>query len=125
VASDTPPAADFPAIEYDLNIHDGEVMPPLRLRDSGIRLAGDGIEWRIDGRPQRAALADVKLIRLTTGGETRRGPMGTTSCQIRFRGGWAVTVFGGSSLSSDAADRRARYEAFVTELHRRLRPGQQ
>ena len=83
VASDAPPAAAFPAIEYDLKIHDGEVMTVFRLRDSGIRLAGDGIEWRIDGRPQRAALADINIIRLTTEVETRRGPIGAISCQIR------------------------------------------
>ena len=123
MASDAPPAAAFPAIEYDLKIHDGEVMTVCRLRDSGIRLAGDGIEWRIDGRPQRAALADIRIIRLTTEVEARRGPIGATSCQIRFRGGRAVTVFGGNSLSPDSADRRARYEAFVIELHRRLGPG--
>jgi hypothetical protein len=63
------------------------------------------------------------MIRLTTEVETRQGPMGATSCQMRFRGGRAVTVFGGNSLSSDAADRRGPYEAFVTELHRRLGPG--
>jgi len=122
VTSDAPPAAEFPAIEYDLKIHDGEVMTVFRLRDSGIRLAGDGIEWRIDGRPQRAALADIRIIRLTTEVEARRGPIGATSCQIRFRGGRAVTVFGSNSLSPDAADRRARYEAFI-ELHRRMGPG--
>lgn len=41
------PDADFPAVEYDLTIHDGEVLTVFRARDSGIRLVGDGIEWRI------------------------------------------------------------------------------
>lgn len=108
MASHASPAADFPAIEYDLNIHDGEVMTVFRLRDSGIRLVGDRIEWAIDRRPQQKALAGIKMIRLTTAVETPRGPMGATSCQILFRGGWAVTVFGGNSLSTDATDRRAR-----------------
>jgi hypothetical protein len=48
--------------------------------------------------------------------------MGATSCQIRFRRGSAVTVFGGNSLNPDTADRRARYQTFVAELHRRLGP---
>ena len=116
------PDADFPPVEYDLNIHDGEVTTVFRLRDSGIRLAGDGIDWRIGGDARRAALSDIRAIRLTTEVEGARGPMGATSCQIRFRWGNAVTVFGGNSLSPDAADRRARYERFVAELHRRLGP---
>jgi hypothetical protein len=122
VTSDAPPAADFPAVDYDLNIHDGEVMTVFRLRDSGIRLTGDAIEWRIDGDPRRASLSDIQAIRLTTEVETSRGPIGATSCQMRFRGGRAVAVFGGNSLSPDAADRRVRYEAFVADLHRRLGP---
>jgi hypothetical protein len=121
VASSAPDAA-FPAAQYDLNIHDGEVTTVFRLRDSGIRLAGDGIDWRIGGEARRAALSDIRAIRLTTEVETARGPVGVTSCQIRFRWGNAVTVFGGNSRSADAADRRARYESFVAELHRRLRP---
>jgi hypothetical protein len=114
--------ADFSAVEYDLTIHDGEVLTVFRLRDSGIRLVGNGIEWRIGGDARRAALSDIRAIRLTTETETAQGPMGATTCQIRFRGGSAVTVFGGNSLSADAADRRARYERFVAELHRRLGP---
>ena len=113
---------DFPAAEYDLNIHDGEVTTAFRLRDSGIRLVGDGIDWRIGGDARRATLSDTRAIRLTTEVETARGPVGATSCQIRFRSGSAVTVYGGNSLSPDAADRRARYETFVAELHRRLGP---
>jgi hypothetical protein len=124
VASAAPPAAALPETEYDLNIHDGEVTTVFRVRDSGIRLTGDRIEWRIDGQPQNAVLADIQAIRLTTEVETARGPIGATSCQIRFRGGGAVTVLGGNSLSSDAAARRARYEAFVADLHRRLGPGE-
>jgi hypothetical protein len=116
------PDADFPAVEYDLNIHDGEVLTVFRLRDSGIRLVGNEIEWRIGGVERRAALSDIRAIRLTSEVETSRRPMGATSCQIRFSGGSAVTVFGGNSLSPDAAERRARYEAFVAELHRRLAP---
>ena len=84
MASDAPPAAAFPAIEYDLKIHDGEVMTVFRLRDSGIRLAGDGIEWRIDGRPQRAALADIRIIRLTTEVEARRGQLAPPHAKFAF-----------------------------------------
>jgi len=116
------PDADFQAADYDLDIHDGEVTTVFRLRDKGIRLAGDGIDWRIDGQAQHAALSDIRAIRLTTEVETARGPVGVTSCQIRFAWGGAVTVFGGNSRSADAADRRARFEAFVAELHRRLAP---
>ena len=114
--------ADMSATEYDLRIHDGEVTSLFRLRDSGISLVGKEIEWRIDGVTRRAALSDIQAIRLTTAEETARGPLGTTTCQIRFRGGGAVTVFGGNSESPDAADRRACYETFVAELHRRLGP---
>ena len=107
--------ADMSATEYDLRIHDGEVTGVFRLRDSGISLVGKEIEWRIDGVTRRAALSDIQAIRLTTAEETARGPLGTTTCQIRFRGGGAVTVFGGNSESPDAADRRACYETFVAE----------
>jgi hypothetical protein len=116
------PDTDFPPAEYDLNVHDGEAMTVFRLRDSGIRLVGDAIDWRIGGEARRAALSDIRAIRLTTEVETARGPAGATSCQIRFRWRGAVTVFGGNSLSTDAADRRARFETFVAELHRRLGP---
>lgn len=44
------PDADFQAANYDLDIHDGEVTTVFRRRDKGIRLAGDGIDWRIDGQ---------------------------------------------------------------------------
>jgi Domain of unknown function (DUF4115) len=110
-------------VDYDLNIHDGEVTTVLRLRDTGIRLDGDRLCWCIGGDARDAALTDIEAIRLTTEAETARGPMGATSCQIRFFGGRAVTVFGGNSLSRDPVERRRRYEAFVTELHRRLAPG--
>jgi hypothetical protein len=116
------PDADFPAVDYDLTIHDGEVLTVFRLRDSGIRLVGDGTEWRIGSDARHAALSDIRAIRLTTEVETAQAPVGATTCQIRFRGGSAVTVFGGNSLSPDPADRRVRYERFVAELHRRLRP---
>ncbi|MFO1080556.1 MAG: DUF4115 domain-containing protein [Reyranellaceae bacterium] len=115
--------ADFPSADYHLKIHDGERMTTFRLRDGSIRLAGDGIDWSIDGRVQRGALSDIRTIRLTTQVETARGPVGISSCQIRFRSGGAVMVFGGNAQSADAADRNARFEAFVTELHRRLAPG--
>lgn len=116
------PDADLPAVDYDLNIHDGAVTTVFRLRDSGIRLVGGGIEWRIAGSAQRATLSDIRAIRLTTEVETARGPVGATACQIRFRDGGAVTVFGGNSYSPDAADRLRRYETFVADLHRRLGP---
>ncbi|MFO1157740.1 MAG: DUF4115 domain-containing protein [Reyranellaceae bacterium] len=114
--------ADSPAADYDLDIHDGEVTTVFRLRDSGIRLVGDGIEWRIDGEARRARLSDILRIRLTSKTETARRAMGVTSCQIGLRRGGAVTVFGGDASSPDAADRLSRYEAFVADLHRRLGP---
>ncbi len=116
------PNARFPAADYDLDIHDGAVTTVFRLRDRGIRLASDGIHWRIDKHAQHAAPSDIRAIRLTTEVEGAQGPVGVTSCQIRFGWGGAVTVFGGSSRSADAADRRARFDAFVTDLHRRLAP---
>jgi hypothetical protein len=115
------PDADS-AVEYDLNIHDGEVTTVFRLRDSGLRLVGNAIEWRIAGDARRATLSDIRAIRLTTQTETMRGPVGSTSCQMRFRDGSAVTIFGGNSSSPDAEDRRTRFETFVTDLHRRLGP---
>ena len=124
MASDAPPAEATPATHYDLNIHDGEVATVLGFRDHGIELAGDRIGWSIDGQRQEASLADIAVIRLTTEIETLQGPMGSTTCQIRFQSDQAVTVFGGNSRSPDAADRRARYEAFVADLHRRLGPGE-
>jgi hypothetical protein len=112
--------ATAPAVDYDLNTHAGEVTTAFRLRDTGIRLDGDRLRWSIDGVARDAALADIEAIRLTSEVETMRGPIGATSCQIRFLDGRAVTVFGGNSLSPDPAARRARYEAFVADLHRRL-----
>lgn len=123
VASVDPLAKDPPATDYDLNTHEGEVATVFRLRDHGVRLAGDRLGWSVDGRNMEAPLGEIAAIRLTTEVETSRGPIGATSCQIRFRGGRAVTVFGGNSLSPDPAARLARYEKFVTDLHHRLGPG--
>jgi len=112
--------AENSAIDYDLNIHDGAVTAVFRLRDSGIRLVGNSIEWRIAGEARRAALSDIRAIRLTTRIGAKRSQVGVTSCQISFRRGDGVTIFGGNARSPDAEDRRARYEAFVVDLHRRL-----
>lgn len=112
--------AENPAIDYDLNIHHGAVTTVFRLPDSGIRLVGQSIEWRIAGEARRAALSDIRAIRLTTQGGAKWTQAGVTSCQISFRRGDGVTVFGGNGRSPDAEDRRARYEAFVIDLHRRL-----
>src|SRR5262245_51850280 len=94
------------------------------MTDSGVRLAGHRISWTIGGYALEASLSDIVMIRLLTEVETSRGPMGTTACQLNFRDGKSVSIFGGNSYSPDQAARLARYRAFVNDLHQRLGPAE-
>ena len=104
--------------QHELFITDGDATFRWALTDSGVTLSVDGLSWAIGGVDIARGYSDIFSIRL------HRASAGTSAgvgvCQIRFRDGTTLVVYGGSAqgLADDA--QAARFATFVRDLHQRL-----
>jgi hypothetical protein len=110
----TNPAAQ--TARHELFITDGNATFRWALSDVGVTLSADGLSCSIDSVDIAHAYSDIVSIRL------HRASAGTSAgvCQIRFRDGTKLVVYGGSAqgLADDA--QAARFAAFVRDLHQRI-----
>ena len=112
----TNPAAQ--TARHELFLTDGNATFRWAMTDSGVTLSADGLSWAIGGVDIARGYSDIFSIRL------HRASAGTSAgvgvCQIRFRDGTTLVVYGGSAqgLADDA--QAARFAAFVRDLHQRL-----
>jgi hypothetical protein len=103
---------------HELFITDGHSSFRWAMTDSGITLAANGLSWTIDGRQTARNYSDIFSIRL------QRAAAGTGAgvgiCEIRFRDGIILKIFGGSAQGIADDAQAPRYTTFVRDLHKRL-----
>ena len=111
----TPAAA---TTRHELFITDGNATFRWAITDSGVTLSADGLSWSIGGVEIERSYSDISSIRL------HRASAGTSAgvgvCQIRFRDGTTLVVYGGSAQGLADDTQAARFAAFVRDLHKRL-----
>jgi hypothetical protein len=110
-----------PPAEFDLYLTRLNAGLTWRLKDHGIRLAGDHIGWSLDGRTDEARLADIAEVQLY-GGHPQLPWLFT--CALRFRNGTGFRVSSGSDMGGADLGRQAIYRDFVEQLHARLGPAE-
>lgn len=114
---ETPPDARGSARAYGLALHSSRQGVVFMLRDRGITVADDRLDWEIGGRPDAVLLASIAEVNLRTGGYWM-SPI--AQCRITFRDGFVLTVSDADPAGARDDAKRQRYRAFVRDLHRRL-----
>jgi hypothetical protein len=111
----TPAAA---TTRHELFITDGNASFRWAITDSGVTLSADGLSWTIDSNEAERNYSDISSIRL------HRASAGTSAgvgvCQIRFRDGATLVVYGGTAQGLADDPQAARFAAFTRDLHKRL-----
>ena len=107
------PAKD---IRHELFITDGNATFRWAMTDSGVTLSADGLSWTINSNTAERNYSDISSIRL------HRASAGTSAgvgvCQIRFRDGTTLIVYGGTAQGLAEEPQAARFADFVRDLHK-------
>jgi hypothetical protein len=103
---------------HELFVTDGNATFRWAITDSGVTLSADGLSWTIDSNTAECNYSDISSIRL------HRASAGTSAgvgvCQIRFRDGTTLIVYGGTAQGLADEPQAARFADFVRDLHKRL-----
>ena len=89
-----------------------------KMTDSGVVVTADGLSWAIDGAMSERKYSDIFSIRLHRASAGTGAGVGV--CDIRFRDGLTLNVYGGSAQGLADGEQNARFAAFVRDLHKRL-----
>ncbi len=103
---------------HELFMTDGNASFRWAMTDSGVTLSQDGLSWTIDGAASERGYSDIFSIRLHRASAGTGAGVGV--CQIRFRDGTTLVVYGGSAQGLADDTQAARFVAFVHDLHKRL-----
>jgi hypothetical protein len=113
----TPQGARDTARAYDLALTTNRQTVVFLLRDHGITVADDRLDWEIGGTPDAALLTSIVEVNLRNGGSWTH-PI--AQCRIRFKDGFILTVSNATSTGYPDDAKRLLYREFVHDLHRRL-----
>lgn len=105
------------AHSYDLALRVAGQGFALTIRNRGIKVSSERIDWKIDGRADAARLDEIAEVHLQTGGSWQN-PIAL--CRITFHDGATLTV---SDVDKNGRKDEAvadTYGAFVRDLHGRL-----
>jgi hypothetical protein len=106
-------------LTYDLALQVRGCGVAWTIRNRGITLSDERIDWAIDGRADAARLDSIVEVTLRTGGAwIEEGP--TATCQIAFRDGYALIVSDANTAGFKDEAQARPYRDFVRDLHARL-----
>jgi hypothetical protein len=103
---------------YPLYLAERGIRVYWRLPNCGLTLRGARLAWTADGLDRDYGLDEIRRIRLQNTMGSGRDPVGI--CQIRFRDGRVITVYGGDDRGTSDPAQAEIYAAFVRDLHRRI-----
>jgi hypothetical protein len=103
---------------YDLALRGKGQGFALTIRNRGITVSDERLDWSIDGRADAARLDSIVEVQLQTGAWVEDGP--TAMCRITFRDGYVLTVSDTDRNGFRDAAAAVPYRAFVRDLHARL-----
>jgi hypothetical protein len=113
------PSTSTPVHRYGLFVAEGEPRRFLwKLRDEGIALAPEGLEWFVDGAPRMRAYRDIESVHLVMSHIPRSGQV--FQATVRFHAGEPVTIYSMSASGLPDATREQPYRDFIQRLHARL-----
>src|SRR5688572_27248098 len=102
--TEAPSGARATARAYDLALQTNRQGLSLWLRNRGVTLGDDRLDWTIDGTPDAALLASIVEINLRTGGAWT-SPI--AQCRIRFKDGFILTVSNATASGHPDPTKRA------------------
>ena len=104
---------------YDLALRGTDQGFALTIRNRGVTLSDERLDWTIDGRADAARHDSITEVQLQTGGAWLvDGP--SAMCRITFRDGYTLMVSDAGKNGFRDAAAAAPYRAFVRDLHERL-----
>jgi hypothetical protein len=103
---------------HEIFLTDGAATLRWSMTDSGVTLSDDSLSWAIGGVGLERGYSDISHIRLQRASAGAHDAIGV--CQIRFRDGTMLHVYGGGDKGFPDETQAARYNAFVRDLHGRL-----
>ena len=106
-------------LAYDLALRLKGQGFALTIRNRGVTLSDERLDWTFDGRADAARLDSIAQVHLQTGGAWMEEGL-IAMCRITFRDGRTLSVsdVDQAGLKDDA--RAGTYCAFVRDLHGRL-----
>lgn len=111
------PQADSRA--YDLALQVKGQGFAFTIRNRGITLSDDRLDWVFEGRADAARLDNIAQVHLQTGGAwMEEGP--AAMCRITFRDGYTLIISDVDKVGFKDDTRAGIYRAFVRDLHGRL-----
>jgi hypothetical protein len=112
-----PPRADTRS--YDLALQVKGQGFTWTIRNRGITLGDERLDWVIDGRADAARLDSIVEVHLQTGGAwIEEGP--AAMCRIAFRDGYTLIVSDVDKAGIKDEAQAGPYRGFVRDLHARL-----
>jgi len=103
---------------YPLYLAERGIRVYWRLPNCGLTLRGARLAWTADGVARDYGLDEIRRIRLQNTMGSGHDPIGI--CQINFRDGRVITVYGGNDRGTSDAAQAAHYAVFVRDLHARI-----
>jgi hypothetical protein len=103
---------------YPLYLAERGIRIYWRLPNCGLTLRGARLSWSADGLDRDYALDEIRSIRLQN--TTGSGRQAVGLCQINFRDGRVITVYGGNDRGTSDDAQAEHYSGFVRDLHRRI-----
>jgi len=115
-ATETPQAN---AAHYALALHVKGQGFALTIRNRGITLSDERLDWVFEGRADAARLDSIAQVHLQTGGAwTEEAPV--AMCRITFRDGYTLTISDVDKAGFKDGTQAGAYRTFVHDLHARL-----
>jgi hypothetical protein len=104
---------------YDLALRVKGQGLALTIRNRGVTLSDERIDWTFEGRADAARLDSIVEVHLQTGGAwMEEGP--AAMCRITFRDGYTLTISDVDKSGFKDAAQADAYRGFVHDLHARL-----
>jgi hypothetical protein len=105
---------------YELALRGKGQAFAFTIRNRGITLSDDRLDWTIDGRADAARLDSIGEVQLRTGGGWTGDDGPSAMCSIIFRDGYTLMVSDADKNGFRDRPAAGPYRAFVYDLHDRL-----